>query len=277
MSVGVYQDWIGREQQAEDEVNLMSLGALAATLGHVEPGANEPVPPCGHWLLFNRMVPAGELGSDGHARRGDFLPPVELPRRMWAGSRVCLHAPLYPGDAVSRRTSIEAITEKTGRNGALVFVYLRHRIFRGATLVVEEEQDIVYRELASGALHTSRADHAPQWSRTLEVDPILLFRYSALTCNSHRIHYDRDYAIGVEGYDNLVVQGPLTATLLMDLLRAALPDVQIAAFDFRGVRPVLAGTSLRLCGTHSVDTATLWVEDEQGYVAMRATANLQNH
>jgi len=225
-------------------------------------------------LYFLDAVPASGLGPDGHARRGGFMPPVPLPRRLWAGSRLQFRAPLRVGDEVRKETTITAIRHKRGRSGDLVFLTLRHRVYVREELAIEEDQELVYRGEGSGrdAGDARPAPAVPQWSREITPDPVLLFRYSALTFNSHRIHYDLPYAIGEEGYDALVVQGPLTATLLLDLLYREVPDATIAVFEFRALRPLLEGVPLRLQGREDGADFLLWALDDTGGLALEARA-----
>jgi len=241
------------------------------------------LPPLWHWLYFLPATAASAIDRDGHARRGGFLPPVPLPRRMWAGSDIRFVAPLYVGDVVERVSLIEDVSYKRGRSGELVFVTVLHRLARGEQLVLEERQQLVYREAGGGEaaalsaqapapVPAQAAPAAAQWSRAIHPDPVLLFRYSALTFNSHRIHYDREYATREEGYPGLVVQGPLAATLLVDLLERALPGVQLRSFRFRGNRPLLEGADILLQGRREGERAELWALDAGGAPALTASA-----
>ena len=272
------RNWIGRSETREDVIAPAPVAGLSAVLDYDEPRATggEPLPPCWHWLYFLDAVPASALDVDGHAKRGGFMPPVPLPRRMWAGSRLRFRAPLLVGSEARRVTNIADIRYKQGRSGDLVFLTLRHEVFAAGDLAIEEEQDLVYREPVSGAAAAAvkEAPDDEQWARDITPDPVMLFRYSALTFNSHRIHYDRDYASRAEGYESLVVQGPLIATLLLDLLHRQLPGTRVAAFEFRALRPLLEGAPLRLLGTRGEEEATLWVRDAAGALAMEARASI---
>ncbi len=251
------------------------MAGLSATLDYATPRAapDEPLPPLWHWLYFLPATAASAIDRDGHARRGGFLPPVPLPRRMWAGSDIRFIAPLYVGDEVERVSLIEDVSHKRGRSGELVFVTVLHRLARGEQLVLEERQQLVYREAGGeAAAPPAQASPAAQWSRAIHPDPVLLFRYSALTFNSHRIHYDREYATREEGYPGLVVQGPLAATLLVDLLERELPGVQLRSFRFRGRRPLLEGAELLLQGRREGERAELWALDAGGAPALTASA-----
>ena len=266
-----YQDVIGRTQTHVDEVSPRLIKGLAATLDLPEP---ETLPPLWHWMLFQDWVPGAGLGPDGHPKRGGFLPPVhDLPRRMWAGGRVAFHAKLHPGDRVTRTSTIENVTEKQGGSGRLVFVTVSHRIEGPAGLAIEESQDIVYRGAEGAAVKSApAAPPAPPGALRQAVmpDPVLLFRYSALTGNGHRIHYDQDYVRDEEGYPGLIVHGPLQATWLAGLL-AARP---IARFAFRGRRPAFHGAALTLEGWETPNGWSLRSLDPSGAVCMEAEANL---
>ncbi len=266
-----YEDAIGRTQAQEDEVSPRLVRGLAAALGVPEP---EALPPLWHWMLFQDWAPAPALGPDGHPERGGFLPPVhDLPRRMWAGGRLSFHRPLRPGERVRRTSSIEAVREKQGGSGRLVFVTVRHRIEGDAGLAVEEAQDIVYRGAEGAAVKGAEAaGPAPAGSLSAEVvpDPVLLFRYSALTGNGHRIHYDQDYVRGVEGYPGLVVHGPLQATWLAGLLRGR----ALTRFSFKGLRPAFHGRRLALQAWEDGQGFALRTLDPDGAVCMQAAAEI---
>jgi 3-methylfumaryl-CoA hydratase len=281
------QQWVGRTDTRCGIISAAPVAALSASLNLPAPRANfgEALPACWHWLYFHDLVPTAQLTPDGHAPRGDFLPPVPLPRRMWAGSHLRFAAPLLVGDEAQRISTVQSVTHKQGRTGDLVFVTLRHQIFRSEVLAVDEEQRLVYRDQRVGddnPKSTTKPTPRPslpvaQWHSDLSVDTVLLFRYSALTFNSHRIHYDRDYAVRVEGYDGLVVQGPLTATLLLELLHQELPSAHIASFEFRALRPLLADTPLHLQGRRDDREIRLWALDANGDLAMEARASLSAH
>jgi 3-methylfumaryl-CoA hydratase len=274
--------WIGRSETARDVFGPTPVKALNATLDH-PPMAAEPgtmLPPLWHWLYFRPLHRHSEIGPDGHAKRGGFLPPVPLPRRMWAGSQFEFRAPLHVGDRAERTSTIADVTVKQGRTGPLVFVKVRHeiRVNGAAEPALVEFHDIVYRE----ARQPGDAEPPPQaaaqgaaWQREVVPDDVLLFRYSALTFNGHRIHYDRRYVTEVEGYPGLIVHGPLIATLLMDLLRRNLPDAQVAGFRFKAVRPTFDLHAFRVNGSREGDTVKLWAQDHQGWLTMDAVATLK--
>jgi 3-methylfumaryl-CoA hydratase len=276
--------WIGRTETAHDLIGATPVQALAATLDLEDPMAavGLPLPPLWHWLFFLPLHQQRDIGPDGHARRGGFLPPVPLPRRMWAGSRFEFRAPLRVGDTVARKSEIEDVRDRTGRSGRLCFVTVRHELHcNGAPEpALVEWHEIVYREAtrstdAEPPRQQTRAD--AQWQRTINPDVVLLFRYSALTFNGHRIHYDRRHAAEVEGYPGLVVHGPLIATLLMDLLRRHRPDADVASFAFKAVRPAFDDHALTLCGRSDGADVRLWAHDHEGSLVMEATAMLRGN
>lgn len=273
------QEWVGRSETRPDQITAAPMAALAATLD-LEipyPGPGDPLPPLWHWLYFLPFARQSELGPDGHPKRGGFLPPVELPRRMWAGGKVEFHRPLRVGEIVTRTSRIADVKFKEGRSGRLVFVLVRHQIDDALT----EEHDIVYRderraEDPEPAPQISPEPEAAAWERVVRPDDVLLFRYSALTFNGHRIHYDRRYATEVEGYPGLVVHGPLIATLLVELLRSNLPAAVVTGFEFRAVSPIFDTGSFSVCGKPEDDgkTVRLWAKNSAGALAMTATAKI---
>lgn len=270
--------WIGREECARDTVTLTPVQGLAATLDlAAEFHTGSALPLLGHWLYFLPTVPTAGLGSDGHPRKGEFLPPIALPRRMWAGSQIEFQHPLHIGLAIERRSRITDIKQKEGRSGSLAFITLRHEVFAEDELAIIEHQDIVYRHHPPADATPAegvRPPHGAQWRRRIEPTSTLLFRYSALTFNSHRIHYDAAYAKREEGYPALVVHGPLIATLMLDHLCRALPDLRVASFSFRAVKPLFVTDPFDVCIALEGDTAHLWAEDQAGYVATSGLARL---
>jgi len=275
------REWIGRTEEANDVVTATPYAALAATLDRPpeRPAAGTALPPLWHWLYFLPLHRQSEIGPDGHAQRGGFLPPVPLPRRMWAGSQFEFHAPLEVGDAITRTSTIADVTEKSGRTGRLVFVKVRHEIRRTAesTVALTEFHDIVYREAAKADDVAPAPRPAPKsgaWERRWIPGDVLLFRYSALTFNGHRIHYDRRYVTETEGYPGLIVHGPLIATLLLDLLRHEWPNATVAHYEFRAVRPLFDLHPFFVCGEPQSDgrTVRLWARDHEGFLTMDATA-----
>jgi 3-methylfumaryl-CoA hydratase len=274
-------DWIGRNETLHDTITAAPVRGLNATLDHpaLPVDSGMPLFPLWHWLYFLPQHRQSEIGPDGHAKRGGFLPPVPLPRRMWAGSQFEFRSPLRVGDAVERKSTIADVTIKEGRTGKLVFVKVRHelRCNGAADPAVIEFHDIVYRD----AKKPGDVDPPPTaatkgaWQREIVPDDVLLFRYSALTFNGHRIHYDRQYVTQVEGYPGLIVHGPLIATLLMDLVRRNAPDAQVLAFRFKAVRPTFDPHPFKVNGERMGDEVRLWAQDHEGWLTMDATATLR--
>jgi len=225
--------WIGRQERAEDDIAATPIAAYAALLDRepVRPAAGHAIPLLTHWFYFLPLHRESTLGADGHAERGGFLPPVDLPRRMWAASRFRFHAPVRVGDHVDRVSTIESITPKQGRTA--------------------------------------------QWRREVRPDPVLLFRYSALTFNSHRIHFDRPYVTEVEGYPGLLVHGPLLGTLLVDGLTQSEPAVRVSRYEFKAIKPVFDTAPFYVCGRRDGARASLWIEDADGALCMDAAAELE--
>lgn len=272
--------WIGRTESLKDIATVVPLRALSATLDRNEPAIDvgTEVPPCWHWLYFLPLHPQSALGPDGHVRRGDFLPPVPLPRRMWAGSRLEFLTPVRAGQAISRSSRIADVRHKEGRTGPLVFVNVHHDIRAEGQLAIREEHDIVYRDMPQPSEPAPAGAPAPQnaqWTREIHPDDVLLFRYSALTFNGHRIHYDRRYVTQVEGYPGLVVHGPLIATLLLDLLRRNASAARVRHFSFKAIQPIFDIAPFSVCGRMASDkTAKLWAVTPDGHLAMDASAEL---
>ncbi|MCP4182791.1 MAG: acyl-CoA dehydrogenase [Hyphomicrobiales bacterium] len=270
------QNWIGHEVQTPDLLRSQPAQFMQATLDYQPSLQNGDVlPPLWHWLYFLEAKPASELGRDAHPRKGGFLPPVPLPRRMWAGGRIEFHAPLIIGKDVLKRSTIRNVVEKKGRSGNLCFVTVEHAVYQDEKLVLNEEQDIVYREDPKPDTpipEPATAPGNPKFSRIITPTQVMLFRYSALTFNGHRIHYDVDYARDVEAYDGLVFHGPLTATLLVDLA-----SVQMGRnpkyFEFRAQSPISGLQAFRIEGHCDGDTITLWARGSDNALAMSASAH----
>lgn len=273
------REWVGRKEVRKDIVTPWPITALAATVDDatVKAENGQPVPPGWHWIFFLEAKPPSEVGPDGHPKKGGFLPPVPLPRRMWAGGRLKFIRPLAIGENVTRESEILSVEPKSGRSGNLVFVTVRQTVKANGESAIVEEQDIVYREAAKKGDPVPPGKEAPtgtQWSRSVIPDSVMLFRYSALTFNGHRIHYDRDYAIHEEHYPGLVVHGPLQATLLLDLCRkhAGRP---VKKFEYRAQSPMFAGTAFTVNGNFDAATsqADVWTASSTGHYAMRGTAS----
>ena len=271
--------WVGKKEVRSDSLTAWPIAALAATLDEPELAVDigSPVPNGWHWIFFLEAKPASELGSDGHPKRGGFLPPVPLPRRMWAGGRLEFIQPLKIGDPITRESEILSVEPKSGRSGTLVFVTVRHTIKAAGTIAIIEEQDIVYREAAQKGEPLPPGKPAPgnaAWSRRVMPDSTLLFRYSALTFNGHRIHYDKDYATNEEHYPGLVVHGPMQATLLLDLCRQNARRT-LKQFEYRAQHPLFAGRAFTVNGNFDVaaSQADVWTANDAGNYAMRGTAS----
>lgn len=254
--------WVGREVVQTEVFTDTRSRALCAALG-LEPSAGA-MPRLHHWLHFWDVRPPGEVGPDGHPARGDFLPSIALPRRMWAGGRLRFARDIRFGETVEKRSTILNVTPKSGRSGEMIFVTVRHRLSTADGLAIDEEQDLVFREAAQGPAGSAPAPLPPpaDWSRRLSVDPVLLFRFSALTMNGHRIHYDRPYATEVEHYDSLVVHGPLQAMLMLGEAQARM-NRTAEAFTFRGVAPATDLSDLEICGTRDETTTACWIAQQK--------------
>lgn len=272
------REWIGKTESHTDTATVWPIVALTATLDRDDPApkTGDEVPPGWHWLYFLEAKRACELGPDGHPKRGGFLPPVPLPRRMWAGGRIEFLSPLRVGDTIRRDSKILSVEAKHGRSGSLVFVTVEHTVSVNGKTSVREEHDIVYREAAKPGDAPPQGKPAPQtatWQRAVVGDPVMLFRYSALTFNGHRIHYDLDYAKNEEHYPGLIFHGPLQTTLLLDLCRrhAGRP---IRKLDYRALHPVFHGERLTINGEPSADgtSAQVWTANAAGNQAMAGTA-----
>jgi 3-methylfumaryl-CoA hydratase len=280
IDIAALNQWIGRSREAEEVITPRLVEAYRATLTpHLAPVEAGEVPLALHWCLAPELAPTGALGPDGHSLGSGFLPPLPLPRRMWAGGEVEILAPLHTGDRVTRRSTIADISLKEGRSGALCFVTVRHALATERGIAIRERQDLVYRAaIAAGAgpAPSSPVPETPQrpdltWR--VEATPLLLFRYSALTFNGHRIHYDHPYATGVEGYPGLLVHGPLQATLLLNLA-ASLGSRAPRRFSYRATAPLVAGQPFELRGLRdSAGAVECWSADAAGSIAMKATAS----
>ncbi|MFL5257873.1 MAG: MaoC family dehydratase N-terminal domain-containing protein [Rhodopila sp.] len=279
VNVDHLRSWIGKQEILLDQVTRFPVAALSATLDRDDPAPQigDELPPLWHWLYFLPTARQSMLGPDGHPARGGFLPPVPLPRRMWAGGRFMFHQPLRVGETITRVSTVQDVTVKHGRGGALCFVLVRHDISGEGGLALVEEHDIVYRDVpqpgeAPSAPKPARTDDT--WRRDIQPSDALLFRFSALTFNSHRIHYDRRYVTETEGYPGLIVHGPLIATLLMDLLRRNTSQA-VASFRFRAVSPLFDIAPFSVHGApDGHGKAALWARSAEGNLAMEAEAAL---
>lgn len=269
-------DWIGKQEILHDTLHSGPAQGLAATL-NLNPrdfsAHGTPIPPLWNWLYFLPRAQSREVGSDGHPKRGGFLPPIELPRRMWAGSRCRFHHPLKIGDEASKSSTILKITEKNGRAGPMIFITVAHEISVHETVAYTEEQDIVYMDIPAVFAPPEAVPLPPcDWTSAIPVDPVLLFRFSALTFNGHRIHYDRDYAVHVENYPGLVVHGPLQAVLAFDAACRHAPTRTPASYSFRGMRPLFDFDQLTVNGRDNDDmTSSIFTANGDGAISMEAT------
>ncbi len=277
--------WIGKTESRTDLLAPFPANALSATLDRDDPEFTDGtgLPPMWHLVYCLPVARISKLGYDGHPAKGGFLPPVPLPRRMWAGGRFTFNHALKIGSKVTRTARVLDVSHKAGRSGSLVFVTARFDFSDQHGLAMSEERDIVYRQPQKSAVPgdapqtlPKQAPANPAWERTIHPDPVLLFRYSALTFNGHRIHYDQPFATKQEGYPGLIVHGPLLATLLVDLVRRERPNATIKTFTFRAVAPLFDSNDFAVCGTPSLDgkTIRLWARGHDGTLAMEATATL---
>jgi len=269
-------EWINKTSEAEDTIRLQPANFMEATLNRppkLKEGDN--LPPLWHWIYFLEAKPESDLGRDAHPKKGDFLPPIQLPRRMWAGGRFTFYNDLVIGEKAKKITTIKKIVEKEGSAGPLCFITLEHKIYSKDEISIIEEQDLVYLQDQQGSKSLPLAQNNVEkadFSQEIYPSAILLFRYSALTFNGHRIHYDLDYAKNVEGYDGLVFHGPLTATLLLDL---ALKERKqpIKKYSFRGIAPLSNLDCFWIEGKSEDNAAILWARRKDGVVAMKAKAD----
>lgn len=275
------KEWIGRTESDIDYVTVPAVHRLAATLDRADPmpKMGDPLPVGWHQILFPRVVRQSQIGADGHPERGDFLPPVPLPRRMFAGKRTAFHESLRVGDEVRRNSVIKDVTLKQGRTGQMVFVTVKTDITGPRGLAITEEHDYVYREAAPGGTPPQPPQPAPGkavWSRVVTPDPVMLFRYSALTFNGHRIHYDLPYVTKVEGYPGLVMNGGLTTLLVFELARTH-ASTPVRYISSRNVRALFVNQPITIAGEPSTDnrTAKLWAQNADGALALTAEAEFR--
>lgn len=279
-----FDAWVGRSVDSVDRITRAPVRLLRATLDYANASElPETLPPLWHWLYFLPGERQSNIGVDGHPQRGGFLPPVTLPRRMWAGGRLQFLRSLAVDAPVQRRSTILGVQSKSGRSGQLVFVTVLHETSDVEGMAIREEQDIVYRDappLATAGAPAPQPARVPaptdeQYSRVVTPDPVLLMRFSALTFNGHRIHYDRPYAMQEEGYPGLVVHGPLIAMLLLEELRRAHPGKTVRNFEFKAVSPLFDTAPFTVNGKLEGPAARLWARGPQGQLAMQASAELE--
>lgn len=253
--------WVGRKESCDDNIDVGHIHRMALTLDTPAPAQGDPLPLLWQWGLFVKASPYRELGDDGHPRRGGFLPPADDRNRMWAGGRLQFQEPMRVGKKGRRESTISAITEKEGRSGKLLFVTVKHEYIQDDTLCIAEEQDIVYREPSPPKLEGDIVAPDAQWSEIIVPSPVMLLRYSAVTFNGHRIHYDQPYTTLTEGYPGLVVHGPMIATLMCRAFTNAHPDKQVVSLSYRGLRPLISPRPFNVAGALGEDgKAHLWAE-----------------
>lgn len=273
--------WIGRQECVTDTLDGTKASELAAILDHerLDFTRGQPLPMGWQWIYFNPILRSSDLDEDGHPRRGDFLPPVPFPRRMWASGKIVSHQPLLIGIETEKQSSIKGVSLKEGKSGPLLFVDVAHAYWQEGATRLEEVQNIVFREVNAQSSVPKKSPPAPrpsEFSRAMSANEVLLFRYSAVTFNAHRIHHDEAYATEVEGYRGLVVHGPLLATMLIDFAMETLNITGLEEFQFRALRPLFANDSFHLHGRRDGSDLDLWICDDAGYIIMEARARLGN-
>jgi 3-methylfumaryl-CoA hydratase len=271
------RQWIGRSREVSDIVTAQLVKGLRATLFQDvgEPKTGDAAPFTVHWCLAQPVFPMSMLGPDGHPTRGGFLPPVPLPRRMWAGGELEFLDPLRVGDEAKCTSRITDVTVKSGSTGTLCFVSVEHLMTTSRGLAIRERQDIVYREMGGAPAAPAKAPPPPPMAKHREThvsDPVLLFRYSALTFNGHRIHYDRDYVTKVEGYPGLIFHGPLQAALIVELAAKLHNGQPPKKFSYRGVQPLFEGGEFSVNANENGGGLELWTANAEGQPTMKGTA-----
>ncbi|WP_372966152.1 MaoC family dehydratase N-terminal domain-containing protein [Marinobacter sp.] len=265
MTTNPYGAWLGKQETSYDDLPCVLVKRIAATMGVSAPDNGDPLPHLWHWAFFQEPVIEDLTGPDGHPALGQFMPPVDGRNRMWAGGRLSFLSPLLVGQPAERRSEVKNIVEKQGKSGSLVFVTVSHQYWQNGTLCIDEEQDIVYRAPSAPRLSAEGAIPELNWQESVQPSSVMLFRYSAVTFNSHRIHYDYPYVTDTEGYPNLVVHGPLIATMLLHSFIRNNPQKEPKKFEFRGVRPLIQGTRFNLGGfTHSTNQYDLLAFNQDG-------------
>lgn len=274
--------WIGRQEIVQEQLDAQRVLQLATTLNcPLDCQTGVSLPPLWHWIVTVAAIPMDNLGRDGHPQKGLFLPPIALPRRMWAGGRFEFGQAIKLGETVTRTSTIKDIKFKQGRSGDLAFVTVAHTIAGEQGGYVYEEHDIVYRQ--DPTQDATQAVNQPKplvdqeisdWQQTIQANPVMLFRYSALTFNGHRIHYDRDYA-AFEGYDGLVVHGPMIATYMLELVREHMPNVTVQQFSFRAFRPIIDIHPFTVHARRDANLVHVWATDHLGQRAMQGEVRIE--
>ena len=273
------QKWIGNTENAEEEIELWPVTAMMAALDvPVEdwPKRGAILPPTAHWNYFVPRVPQSKIDSDGHPQRGDFLPPIPLPRRMWAGSRIKYYNPMIIGEKIKKTSSVQDVKVKDGKSGPLAFVTVKHVYANASGVALEEEQELVYRDnppTATGVPERKLSPSGAVWSKEIYPDTSLLFRYSAVTFNAHKIHYDYPYATEIEGYPALIVHGQLIATFLLDNWQRNNPNDTVTQFSFKAMSPLFCGETFKVEGkpTGTDNNGELWACTTNGGLTMQAS------
>ena len=270
----MYEEWMGRTEQVPDYVDPRSFAAMDALLDGTgdwpEPGTE--LPPLWHWMLFQPRAPQSNIDRDGHGKRGDFMPPVDLPRRLFASSEIQIFHALKVGDKVSAKTMVQDIYEKSGSTGRLIFVEVAYDVQASGTRMLREVRTYVYRDDADRATAQSQRNvaKAGDWEEIFRPGTTHLFRFSALTFNAHRIHYDLPYAQKVEGYPHLIVHGQYIAMRMLNACLRANAGRRVSRFNFQARSPLFEGQDIRLSGRKgdAPNVADLWALNEQGRVCL---------
>lgn len=273
-----FELWIGKKEIHHDYCNARPIQMMQALLNEPEKNPKE-LPHLYHWFYFLPVVDGQEIAEDGHPKKGSFLPPIPFPKRMWAGGRLQFLTPILINQAIRRQSEILKVEFKSGKSGDMYFVTVKHSIYADDALAIVEEHDIVYRDISKQPQIQSITSQSPtptiesrnySFKKQFRIDEVTLFRYSAITFNGHRIHYDRPYATQTEGYPGLIVHGPLLATLLLHTLKKENPNKDISTFEFRAVNPVFDFNTFEICADVQSDQTELWIEKEHGQVCMKA-------
>jgi 3-methylfumaryl-CoA hydratase len=279
-----FSRWLGQSRSSQDNMAHETLQRFAATMGQnpstVQPG--DVLPPCAHWFYFTPLEPTDALASDGHPPKGEFLPDVGLPKRMWAGGHLQFMNPLHSDSPATKTSTITSITPKNGSTGPLCFVTVAHKIHNDGKLCIDEEQHIVYRDAPPASAPPRRVkplDTSLKWSEHWTPSAVELFRFSAITFNAHRIHYDADYCRNDEGYPDLVVHGPLLLHRMLDAFARMRPGTSVTIIDYRAIGPVYLGETVNICEGFASDNqageAHLFIVGQEGCIAMQARIEFQ--
>ena len=271
-----FDTWIGKKEISKDFVSSRPVEMMQALLNEEDKNLRI-LPHLYHWFYFLPIVDGQELAEDGHPKKGSFLPPIPFPKRMWAGGRLQFLHPIHINQNIRRESEILNVELKHGKSGDMYFVTVKHSIFAEDILAIVEEHDIVYRDVTNqvqtnqnSTQNTVTESRSATYKRLFPLDTVSLFRYSAITFNGHRIHYDRPYATQIEGYPGLIVHGPLLATLLLHTFKKENPTKEVTSFEFRAVNPIFDFNEFQICGDIQNNSGELWIEKVDGLVAMKA-------